>query len=68
MDKKYALIVGLTFAVVSIIMMFMIVEDKEQRDLYLKMGVYNLVCVGITYYMTLRIKKQRQERLDKQAE
>ena len=64
LNKYYVLGGGLLLVAISIIAVFVMVEDREQRNMFLQMGLYNVACVVITYFMTQRLKKQRQTRLD----
>mmetsp|Transcript_1508 Transcript_1508/g.2470 ORF Transcript_1508/g.2470 Transcript_1508/m.2470 type:complete len:83 (-) Transcript_1508:176-424(-) len=66
MNKYYVLGVGLLMAVFSLAVILWQVEDKEQRNTYLVMGLYNVACVGITYFMTNRLRASRTKRLEEQ--
>ena len=63
-NKYYVLGIGLILAVVSMAIVFIMVEDKEQRNTYIMMGVYNLACVGLTYFMTNKLRESRSKRLE----
>ena len=52
MKKDYVLGGGLTLVLFSIMTVWFMVEDREQRNMYLQMGFYNMACVLITYFMT----------------
>ena len=61
-NKYYVLGFGLALAMVSMLIVFIMVEDKEQRNTYMMMGAYNLACVGLTYFMTNKLRESKSKR------
>ena len=66
-EYNKAILFGLFITVTGVIWVYFNLDDEEEQMMYFGMGAFNVTCLGMTYFLGMRLNKRVKENAEQKA-